>query len=61
LANEAERKKALLEIQRYILDQAYWGLIHTAVNETLLLPEVEDFHESAFSELDRFAYTWMDK
>jgi peptide/nickel transport system substrate-binding protein len=61
MASEAERKRALLEIQRYVLDQAYWWLYHTAVNETLLLPWVQDFYESGLTEPDKFSLTWFDR
>ena len=58
---ESERKKALMEIQRYILGQAYWSLIQTAINETLLWPWVNDYYESASVEPDKFSITWFDK
>jgi peptide/nickel transport system substrate-binding protein len=58
---EADRKKALLDIQRYILDKAFWFHILTSQSDLLMQPYLRDYYSSGVTEPDRFALAWLDK
>ena len=62
--NPDERKKALLEIQRYILDQAYLHQIHSFESPTVLQPYMRDYFPGfggLQTEPDKWSLVWLDK
>jgi peptide/nickel transport system substrate-binding protein len=59
--DEAGRKRALQEIQRYILDRAFWFHILTSQSDILMQPWFRDYWPSGVTEPDRFTYAWIDK
>jgi ABC-type transport system substrate-binding protein len=57
------RKRALFEIQRYIIDQGYLRAIHTFVQPTGMAPHVRDFFHGAGAlslDWDKWTYVWFD-
>jgi peptide/nickel transport system substrate-binding protein len=62
--NPDERKKALLEIQRYILDQAYLHQIQSFESPTVVQPYLRDYFPgfgSLQTEPDKWSIVWLDK
>lgn len=58
------RKQILLDIQRYILQNAYFSAIHTYEPVFLHAPYVRDFYSGQGGlgyELDRYSIVWFDK
>jgi peptide/nickel transport system substrate-binding protein len=59
-----ERKKLLLDIQRYILDQAYVHFFHTFESPALFQPYVRDYYPGFGAlnlEADHWTLLWLDK
>ena len=61
--NPEERKKLLLDIQRYIIDQAYMHNRHSYEQPVAYQPYVRDFQAGGqiTSEPDRYTSAWFDK
>jgi peptide/nickel transport system substrate-binding protein len=58
------RKKLLLEVQHYLIDQAYVHAFHTFEGPAVFQPYVRDFHPSfgpVNLETYRMAQVWLDK
>ena len=57
-------KKALLEIQHYILDQAYLHQIQSFESPTVVQPYLRDYFPgfgSLQTEPDKWSVVWLDK
>jgi ABC-type transport system substrate-binding protein len=61
LRDEAARKKALIDLQRYILDKAFWFHILTSQTDLMMHSYVRDYNQSGVTEPERFALVWLDK
>jgi peptide/nickel transport system substrate-binding protein len=61
LRNEAERKTALLEIQRFIVEEAFYSHILSSISLQLEWPYVKDYFIAGSVDPMRFAYLWLDK
>src|SRR5262249_6783192 len=62
--NPEERKKLILDIQRYIIDQAYVHFFHTFESPALFQPYVRDLfmgYGSLALEPDKWSLLWLDK
>jgi hypothetical protein len=58
------RKQALLDLQRYILDQGYAHYLHTYESLGATQPYVRDFYPGFGAlnlETDHWALLWLDK
>jgi peptide/nickel transport system substrate-binding protein len=60
--NPDARKSLLLDIQRYIIQQAYPMNVHTFENIGVMQPYVRDYYSGTLAQdEDRWIYVWLDK
>ena len=61
MQDREQRKKAVHEIQRYLLDNAYLLVIHANINQTVLWPHANDWMGGLLSDGIRYAHVWSNK
>jgi len=61
MQDKEQRKKAVYDIQRYVLDNAYLLVIHANVNQTVMWPYVRNWMGGLLSDGIKFAHVWLDK
>jgi peptide/nickel transport system substrate-binding protein len=61
LRNEAERRKLVLDIQRLLIDEAFYFHIFTSSQLLMLWPYVKDYAPAGATDPARFTPVWIDK